>query len=753
MKTNILKPIRWWTLVLCCALLSAARAQDVETPAAGKDATIQAPDSGSGEAKRGVGSQQEAGSQKSGDAPQDDDRSEHTAPSDDDASRSSTPSDEDDEWTSQADTGSTGAQRHRHRHHDGSDDAVVSIGHKAELPAGQHAESVVAIFGAAISAGDVDSGVVSVLGNTRVTGKVGDGAVAVLGSVYVNGEVDGDVVAILGNVELGPQARVRGNVVIVGGELTRDPSATVDGHVQTVFTTDWAGFDWVRPWIERCLLYGRPLAFAPGIDWAWGIALGMLALYVFIAFVFRGAVEHCVHTFESKPGHSILAALLAMLLTPVLFVLLFVTVLGIAAIPFLAFALLCAAAFGKVVILASIGRRCTPMLAHDPVMHTVAGVAVGGAIVLVLYTIPFIGFAVYKLLGILGFGVVVYTLLVAVRSGRQARAAARNGGLGPNGGAGPGGGAGVGGGAGRVVVRVQVVADGRVVARTLAVLVRREALVSPRVRAWRAAQCPVVRLRRRTTQVWQGVPGQRGARTVLQIVAQKQVLVHLRVPARPVTMLGLSQMRVRLTRPAFGLAGRWVRARSVAVRRSEAPGRSLVIRRRRGRDRLVVVSQRSGLAQSAAARRQWDPTLPVVVRRQWDLALAVGVRREWDLALRVVVSRERIRLGRWRRAVSRFQWHRIRFSRCLPSGRDCGCRVQRPPRVRRFQRAIGAASGCICLVIKFPRREFSRGWFCLRCADGVDCVDDITATRRLLHSHGRVTVGRGAGRNSPSPGS
>jgi uncharacterized RDD family membrane protein YckC len=289
---------------------------------------------------------------------------------------------------------------------------------------------------------------VSILGRTHVTGKVGDAVVAVMGSVYVNSEVDGDVVSVLGNVELGPEARVRGNIVIVGGELTRDPAATIGGHVQTVFSTDWEGFDWLRPWIERCLLYGRPLAFAPGLGWAWGIALGMLALYVFIAVLFRSAVEHCVRTLESKPGLSILAALLTVLLIPVLLVLLLITVLGIAAIPFLGIGLLCAAIFGKVVVLASIGRRCTPMLANDPVMHTVVGVVVGGAIVLVLYTIPVFGFLVQKLLEALGLGAVIYTMLIAVRSGWQARTAARNGGQGPNGGAGQGGGVGPGGVAG-----------------------------------------------------------------------------------------------------------------------------------------------------------------------------------------------------------------------------------------------------------------------------------------------------------------
>jgi uncharacterized RDD family membrane protein YckC/cytoskeletal protein CcmA (bactofilin family) len=439
MKTNILKQIRWWTPVLCCVLLSAARAQDIETPAAGKDATVQvqAPD------RAQATDRAASDAQPPSDTPP---RSDTPSPSDEDEGDSDTDTDTD-KSTAQPDT-EEGPTSHRHRHRHGGESAVVSIGHAAELLAGEHAESVVAVLGSATSAGEVDNSVVSVLGNTHVTGKVGDGAVAVLGNVYVNGEVDGDVVAVLGNVELGPAAKVRGNVVIVGGNLTRDPTATIGGHVQTVLSTDWVGFDWLRPWIERCLLYGRPLAFAHGLGWAWGIALGLLALYAFIALAFRGAVESCVETLESKPGHSLLTALFAMLLTPVLLVLLLITVLGIAAIPFVGIGLLCAAMLGKVVVLASIGRRCTPMLAKDPVAHTVLGVVVGGAIVLVLYTIPVIGFIVQKLIGIMGLGAVIYTVLTAVRSGRQARAAARNGGVGPNGGAGPGGGMGPAGGAG-----------------------------------------------------------------------------------------------------------------------------------------------------------------------------------------------------------------------------------------------------------------------------------------------------------------
>lgn len=334
-------------------------------------------------------------------------------------------------------------EHEKHHHHGHNNDDVVGIGRDAELPAGAHASGVVSVFGSATSAGDVDQDVVSVLGSTHITGgTVGQQAVAVLGSVYINGEVNGEVVAVLGNVELGPEARVHGNITIVGGDLKKDPAALVDGHVENVIGVDWANFDWARPWIQRCLLYGRPLAFSSGLGWAWGIALGILALYVFMAVVFRGAVDKCVHTLETEPGPSILAALVLTLAIPVLIVLLAITVVGIAAIPFLVIGLVGATIFGKVVVLAAIGKRCTPSMANDPVSHTVVGVLVGGLILLVVYTLPVLGFVIYKLTDLLGLGVVAYALLVAVRAQRMAR----SGGPGPGGGAAVGGMSGVGGG-------------------------------------------------------------------------------------------------------------------------------------------------------------------------------------------------------------------------------------------------------------------------------------------------------------------
>jgi uncharacterized RDD family membrane protein YckC len=310
----------------------------------------------------------------------------------------------------------------RGRHEDHGDGDIVNIGHGSHLPSGQRADSVVSILGSSLSEGEAEN-VVSILGDTRVLGPVGESAVAVMGNAYIDSKVDGDVVAVLGNVELGPNAEVGGDVVSVFGVVNRDPAAIVHGSMERVFSVDFGGVGWLQTWIQRCLLYGRPLAFAHGLGWAWTLALGFLAFYVCLALCFRDGLDRCVQTLETQPGSTALAALLGMLLTPVLIVLLCVTVIGIAAVPFLVVALFCASLFGKAVMLAWVGARVAGGRTGPP-GHPALAVLIGGAIVLVLYCIPVLGFLVYKLLGFFGFGAVVYTLVLMARARKAANGTA-----------------------------------------------------------------------------------------------------------------------------------------------------------------------------------------------------------------------------------------------------------------------------------------------------------------------------------------
>ncbi len=298
-----------------------------------------------------------------------------------------------------------------------------SFGSDCTLVIGEQAETVVSVFGSSTSAGEVNDAVVSVIGSSRVTGgTVGDAVVSVLGNTYINGHVKGEVVAVLGNVELGPDAVVEGEVVCVGGQVLRDAKAQVKGNVQNVaIGGQHFNFDSLSLWFSKCLLYARPLAFEHGLVWAWCVALAFLAFYALIALIAPGGVVKCVETLEQRPGSSLLAALLTLLLTPVAFILLALTLfiaVGFVLIPALSLGLFFAALFGKVVMLAWLGRRITKLMGDGPLAHPVFGVLIGGVIVLGLYTIPIVGFIVYKLLGILGLGVVVYTLILQFKASR-----------------------------------------------------------------------------------------------------------------------------------------------------------------------------------------------------------------------------------------------------------------------------------------------------------------------------------------------
>jgi len=315
-------------------------------------------------------------------------------------------------------------ERATRRLNHGNERVIVNIGDDSSLPAGEYADAVIAMLGSASAAGEVGEAVVAIGGNATATGPVGDGVVALFGNVYVDSEVGQDVVAIFGNVQLGPNAVVNGEAVSVGGSIARDPSSRVLGGQQQIgFGRHFGELKWLKAWFEQCFLYGRPLAFDSSVAWAWWLALGFLGLYVLIAVMFDGALQRCVTTLEERPGESVIATVLSVLLSPILIILMLITVIGAALVPFLALGMFCAALFGKAVVLATLGRRITRFTGIGAFSHLAVATLLGGLLVLLLYTVPVLGFIVSNVVGALGFGVVVYTLLLAQRA-RNATAAA-----------------------------------------------------------------------------------------------------------------------------------------------------------------------------------------------------------------------------------------------------------------------------------------------------------------------------------------
>lgn len=305
------------------------------------------------------------------------------------------------------------------------------------VPAGERMREVVALRGTATVDGTVDRDAVSILGSTfigeegRVLGSavavlgrvesrglIGRDVVAVLGGIEINGPVGGDVVAVLGAVKLGPKAVIQGDLVRVGGGLQREPGAVVRGsEVGIGLPAGLSADGGFVAWVRSCVLLARPLAWDGSVAWAWGVAFVFLALYLLISLVFRRSVSACADTLAERPGLTALGSLLAVFLTPVAFVLLSVSIVGLLVVPFLGLAVIAATLLGKAAVLLWLGRACLRGNRGAPLL----AVLVGGLLVMVLYTVPVIGFIVFKLFGWVGFGAVVTTL---ARMARRNRASA-----------------------------------------------------------------------------------------------------------------------------------------------------------------------------------------------------------------------------------------------------------------------------------------------------------------------------------------
>ncbi len=300
---------------------------------------------------------------------------------------------------------------------------LVAIGHNERLAAGQTACDVVTIFGNSTVKGDITDSVVAIMGNARVTGTVANSVVTIFGNSYINNTVGGNTVSIFGNTALGPQASVRGQTVNLFGTVKRAPSAVTARGTVSFMSGIFPFARRLQAWSEHCLMLGRLLAPRRDIAWAWGLALGILAFYLLLAALLHDSLRHCIRTLEDHPGPAILAALVMVLLTPVmmfaLMIGLTVTVVGIVFIPLLWIALLCVGVFGRVIALGWLGSRVLRNT-RSGAGHAVLQVLVGGLLVLALYMVPVLGFIVYTAIGLVGFGTLTYAIILSVRAARSA---------------------------------------------------------------------------------------------------------------------------------------------------------------------------------------------------------------------------------------------------------------------------------------------------------------------------------------------
>lgn len=262
--------------------------------------------------------------------------------------------------------------------------------------------------------------------------------VVVLGDATVEGTVDRDVAVVLGTLRLAGTAEVGGDLALIGGDLVVDSGAVVGGDLvvvggsadmpatfsaggdQVVLGASLPGeeLDGVLPWFTDGLLLARPIV--PSLPWIWVVIALVAVVYLGINFVFEEPVRSCAGFLSSKPLTAGLSGILVLLLVGPISLVLAISVIGIPIVPFLWLSLLLLGVFGRVAVARWLGGRILTEDSPGDRLQATRSVALGVAVICLAYMVPFVGFAAWAVVGILGLGAAAAAMTEGIRRERPA---------------------------------------------------------------------------------------------------------------------------------------------------------------------------------------------------------------------------------------------------------------------------------------------------------------------------------------------
>ena len=257
--------------------------------------------------------------------------------------------------------------------------------------------------------------------------------VVVNGNATIDGTVLGDIQVVLGTLRLAPTAVVWGSIFVGGGSVVVDSGARVNrdlviagGTLQapTDFTpghdhfvigakTVVDGVYGFMPWVTEGLLLARPIV--PRLGWVWVVLAIVFFVSLALNLIFLDAVRQCAMALNARPLSTFLIGLLVLLLTGPVAIVLAASVVGIAVIPFLLCAIVIAWLIGKVGVAMWLGGSTIGVRTPETRPQGLIAFVIGFALITVAYMVPFLGFVVYGLVGVLGLGAATLAFLSAYR--------------------------------------------------------------------------------------------------------------------------------------------------------------------------------------------------------------------------------------------------------------------------------------------------------------------------------------------------
>jgi cytoskeletal protein CcmA (bactofilin family) len=233
-----------------------------------------------------------------------------------------------------------------------------------------------------------------------VTGDV----VLVGGTITINGTVNGNLVAVGGAASLGDGAVINGDIVTVGASLNKSSTAKVTGTITEQTPSVNVGNSWKFPWNSSQSLLTRLLTAAFE-------SLAIAALAVVIGLILPKQTQEVSNAIQSEPLVAGGVGLLVVIGSPILLIILIITIIliPVGVLFVLAFGL--ALVFGLIALGNTIGEQFAKLMHATWAVPVTAGI---GSLVVTLAIgmtnlLPCVGWIVGFFLSLLGLGAVIMT--------------------------------------------------------------------------------------------------------------------------------------------------------------------------------------------------------------------------------------------------------------------------------------------------------------------------------------------------------
>jgi len=255
---------------------------------------------------------------------------------------------------------------------------------------------------------EIGGGLTAGAGVVSINGKVDRGLMVAAGSLGLNGSVNREIQASVENLTIGENAKIGSDLTYLSSkEAVIDAKAQVNGAVKRLTPDTQKVKEAFKVGNLQLGFIGRGINFGFTV---WSL-FGAILIGILLVYLFRKPLLEISENLTQEPLKIFGIGLLALALFPMVFVLLMLTMIGIplAFILLLALVLLCFLA--KFLVAIIFGAALFDLIEKKDI-NLYLKMIVGLVAYYVLVSVPFLGWFVRIVVGLLGIGVVIYHLFL-----------------------------------------------------------------------------------------------------------------------------------------------------------------------------------------------------------------------------------------------------------------------------------------------------------------------------------------------------